>query len=737
MMKNCTSLNVSSSNENAINTLFILLIGFILISGDPVCTLAQTNHYSSFELESAETDSGIRSMDSVKSANTIHSAKIDTSQLQVFYDKALRNREKGKSKALILRKLDWDRSEKYFQKIMQIDSTYKDVIYQYALLLRYRKKYEDAIQILWKQLRIRPDLIHPRVELFRFYRYVITQRKYKDAIKWLENESSKSEARYALAELYRRNGKYREAEELLLDLLSDQQILSKIPVYLSLCRLFTAQNKEKLVIFNYRESIKTTKSRVDASLLFEDLKYLITDREYDIFTKKATIPGKQLFIKLFWESRNPIPAASINHRIIEHYKRILYAEKYFEYYGFRTSFTNPDRLGYFSFNKSYYLNEEFNDKGVIHIRHGKPDDRVISFGDGVPANESWLYLETNISPRMIFHFSLFNTPNFWRVTPIIENPVILEDRLGWDAIYFRMLNSYAVERLSLRQEMAREHQDYLNLGLTQDRHTWDSDIKPLDMSFYTSSFKGDSSQTIFEIYNGFNIPSAARRDSKEAINVENGFKILKNNLQIVDSLLSINSFIDRGNNFSFMQRSIVSPDTYIVSLYSSILETNFIGGYKFKAVIPDYDVDTLAMSDIVIANNVERKGKDNLYKRDGLYIYPNPKLSFKRSDPMYIYFEIYNLNLDTRGNTEFIIEYNLTLMKAEESFLSSIFNIFGKEAKKSITTSVDREGKQEQSNEYIAIDVSNLTKGFYKLNVRVEDKKSSVSIKKERIIKFY
>ncbi|MBN1155556.1 GWxTD domain-containing protein [candidate division KSB1 bacterium] len=662
----------------------------------------------------------------------------DSTSLRQILDKAVKLRESGKHKALLLRKLDWDRSEKYFGRILESDSTFDDVVFQYAVLLRYRERYEDAIDLVYRQIAIKPNLVEPRVEIFRFFRHLINARKYKQALSWLKKRSSQSEANYAMGELYRKQGKYKLAAETFQKLLSDDQILSKIPVYSSFCRLCIATDQPRLVSAYYWKSIAEIRNYVDATLVFEDLKYIASDDELRKFLSQQTVSGLQSFVSDFWSRRNPIPAARVNPRIVEHFNRIVYAEKYYEYYGFRTAFTNPDRLGYFKFNKIYALNREFNDKGVIYIRHGKPDDRVVSFGDEVPSNESWLYFETNHSPRMIFHFTLFNTPNFWRVTPIIEDPVMLEDRLGWDEIYFRMLNSQNVEQLSIRQEMALKNQKSLLDGLNRDRHTWSKDTRPLEMSFYTASFKGDSVDTIFEIYQGFDIPGSAKARSGEIVDLENGYTIQHYDLTLVDSLLRRNHYNDQVDDYSDTFRSSVDPDSYVVSLYAHIFESDYIGGYKFRIIIPDYaSNDSLNISDLQLAFDISTSISDYYDEKQGIYIYPNPKLAFERETPVYVYFEIYNLHIDEDGNTQFLIEYNLTLLKADESFFSSILNVFGKDPKTSITTSIQREGETERSNEYIALDVSNMAKGFYKLSVTVRDRNNASSVAKERVIKIY
>ncbi len=79
--------------------------------------------------------------------------------LDAMYHRAICYRETGKSKAFVLRDLDWNNSKKYFERVLVQDSLYRDTIFQYALLRRYDEKYEEAILLGHHQIRLKPDLV--------------------------------------------------------------------------------------------------------------------------------------------------------------------------------------------------------------------------------------------------------------------------------------------------------------------------------------------------------------------------------------------------------------------------------------------------------------------------------------------------------------------------------------------------------------------------------------------------
>ncbi len=84
--------------------------------------------------------------------------------------------------------------------------------------------------------------------------------------------------------------------------------------------------------------------------LDEDVKYIISDQEKDVFKKLATADEKEQFIEQFWHRRDPDIRTAINDVKEEHYRRIAYANDHFAsgFPGWRT------------------------DRGRTYIIHGEP-----------------------------------------------------------------------------------------------------------------------------------------------------------------------------------------------------------------------------------------------------------------------------------------------------------------------------------------------------------------------------
>ena len=655
----------------------------------------------------------------------------DPKNIEANFFKGICYRETGKFKALLLRKIDWNKSKKHFIRVLDRDSLFNDVVYQFALLKRYQENYKEAIQLGHAQIRLRPGLIEPQVKLFRFYRYFVTHTKKDEAVNWLKQQPW-DHARWGIAEKLRREGELTKADSVLLDLVNQPMTMSFQPAYLTLTRIYYEQNLQDKAEDYFWRAINEIQNDIDANLVFEDMKYILTDQELASYQSLGSIKEKMIFFKTLWVSRDPTPAASTNYRLAEHYRRLIYAEKHYEFDGFRTWFNNPDKSGYLDFTQTYNLNQEFNDMGLIYIRHGQYDDWAITAGDDIPSNQSWIYYETQSTPKLVFHFLLENTAGYWRFTPIITDPRMLEDRLQFGNIYYRLLRASALEQLAFGEEMARESRESVSTGLSTDRHTWEKKIKPLETPFSMNTFRGERGKTVLEIYNAFSLSLLAKEIKGERIEIEKGIAIHNQEWHEVENhhekmLVPLN----KGEWFIDLYRFEVPPDSYHIAFYLRPQETDFLGGWKFEKQIPNYSSPQLLISDIQLATKIEPAKKPGKFEKNGLLVIPNPTRLFELNNPVYIYFEIYHLIPNLIGNTSFIIEYTMTLLERKKK---GLLGLFGSRGKSSISTQVERQGNGERSVEYLAIDVSQLKAGEYELIVKVIDRHNEKTAVQKRKI---
>ena len=242
-------------------------------------------------------------------------------------------------------------------------------------------------------------------------------------------------------------------------------------------------------------------------------------------------------------------------------------------------FENPDQLNLLEFPKTYALNQEFNDKGLIYIRHGEPDNRALTVGEEVPLNESWLYYQSQANPRMTFHFMLGKSGNDWRFAPIIANQRMLADRLTWGNIYSRLLRADELDRLHYKEEMAEESRQSVATGLATDRHTWEDNLQPLKIPLLLATFRGDQGRTILELY--YELPlSRLTREVKikdQEVEVERGIIIYDQRLQpVVKDLGKLNLHTKESGVFIGMYCFTLPPDLYNMAFHARPIGINLV-----------------------------------------------------------------------------------------------------------------------------------------------------------------
>jgi GWxTD domain-containing protein len=124
--------------------------------------------------------------------------------------------------------------------------------------------------------------------------------------------------------------------------------------------------------------ISESKGKIDLSekykkWLDEEVVYIITVKERDVFLKLQTDRERDLFIEAFWKQRNPDPGAARNELKEEHYRRLQYAN---EIYG-----------------RGSYLPGWKTDRGKIYIILGPPKN-IESYDNvqNVNPTQIWFYL---------------------------------------------------------------------------------------------------------------------------------------------------------------------------------------------------------------------------------------------------------------------------------------------------------------------------------------------------------
>jgi GWxTD domain-containing protein len=132
---------------------------------------------------------------------------------------------------------------------------------------------------------------------------------------------------------------------------------------------------------------------LSVKLYRKDLAYFATPTEL-AGLDAASGAARATWLKEFWTGRDNASLRSPNERLKEHYRRLYYARR-----NFRLASVNR----HYQIEEIYHSgSDEFDDRGMIYLRHGDPTSRASFTGTDIEPNETWEY--DNPDGNLVFHF---------------------------------------------------------------------------------------------------------------------------------------------------------------------------------------------------------------------------------------------------------------------------------------------------------------------------------------------
>ena len=169
------------------------------------------------------------------------------------------------------------------------------------------------------------------------------------------------------------------------------------------------------------------------------------------------------------------------------------------------------------------------------------------------------------------------------------------------------------------------------------------------------------------------------------------------------------------------------------------------GVYHQKLIVPDYDVE-LALSDIHVAWEYDYDGGNDQFKKydpsapdEAVWVTPMPTRNFAQKQPVRLYYEVYNLEKDTFGQTRYNVSYRVRqevhrssgLFGAVASGFGKLFS--GKEP--DVVVAYETTGSLVSEPIYFELDGGKLEEGLNEISVTVTDQSSGATATKKAVFK--
>ena len=496
----------------------------------------------------------------------------------------------------------------------------------------------------------------------------------------------------------------------------------------------------------------------DERAIYRDLRHVIPPgevRDWDALTG----PEREMVWRDFWNDRDSNPATIENERLVEHYRRVMYA---------RIHFSGGQ--------------QPFDRRGEIYIRYGEPDDRrrfvFRHFEDpdiphmltGNPAVDAIREMNLLTGYKLQLHDSeapfplmegarsvtevegaWINVRSGMETQPgyVVESWVYVPHDL--ELFFVDTLKDgrfdYPLQTVSnFTSDMVRQNRYHPRkraadlIDRSPEVYTHDFGGEPLEYAFDAVSFRGDGGATEVEL--SFSIPSWQFGDVSD----EKGDRSWLDNQFTLRDPVQTPAFSRKfrfgpiarperpqGNReFTGAAVTLAANIEAPSGAFTAAVEmrdeaTRRIGVYSKPVAFSDYRGSRLLISDLKLSTGITPATNPGPFVRKGLNVVPNPGRLYPRSQLVYVYYEVYNLGMDDAGRTSYETLYEIT-----PRGMPALRNRRARrpDDARTVMSFFEGAGTSAEEAEYTAMDTTDLEAGEYLLTVTLTDRHADRRVSK-------
>jgi GWxTD domain-containing protein len=437
------------------------------------------------------------------------------------------------------------------------------------------------------------------------------------------------------------------------------------------------------------------------------------------------------YLKRFWSERDRIELRADGERLREHYRRLFYARKNFQLTSLNRHYDIVERYRSGS--------RDFDDRGIIYIRHGEPSSRASYAAPGLEPNESWRY--SRPEGDLIFHFtaredvqdfklveSLFDVLGFSNALalrgglagaegdPTAQELLLSREQLA--PIYSRLQTAGRISTGRFQVEERQVGQESIALGTTTDSY----ELRfPEDLTVKSEvlAVGRDSAGSHIQI------AYAVSGSTLEPVMVTRGYLYsIRVRFVATDRLGRVAAALDTTRHF--VAPAPVPEDEHLVGRVAVPIRPGLFEyrlaiqqGEESGILLPRDTVrvgrptaTALALSDLVLGSRTT-----NLFwhRTAADTVVFNPLRTFRRTDDMELYYEVEGLS----AGTEYQVEIAVRKQGGGGGLFRKIFGGGGAQ----ISLKFEETASFPVTSTSRSLKLNKLKPGEYTLEVKVEDGK--------------
>lgn len=437
---------------------------------------------------------------------------------------------------------------------------------------------------------------------------------------------------------------------------------------------------------------------------------------------------RAVMLRRFWESRDDTELQPKGARLVEHYRRIAYARRNFFLASLNRHYDIVER--YKSGSRDY------DDRGIIYIRHGKPTDRASYHAATVEANESWRYARAD--GDLIFHFvaredvqdyklvesvydllgfsTAVNAQNQDSTALIASTQDLLTSREQLSPIYGRLQRAGRASEQRFQNEERRMGRESIQRGTHTDSYelAFSKELKArAEVLGVGHDSSGNLLQITYAVAASSLDPDAVDRGNLYTVRVR--LAVFDSTGQVVATLDTTRRVISAhpvpsGENLVGRVAVAVPPGTlhYRLALQAgedagAVLPLESVRVISPTAVIP-------RLSDLVLGS---RRVPAIWQPTPEDTVYFNPLRRFKVGEEMQLYYEVSGLKPSTDYSTQVVVKRG----KGGGGFFKKIFGGGGS----AISVKFQEHATQSAASVHRLVSLAKLQPGDYTLEVSVTD----------------